>query len=115
MLLNCWIQYANKFDKLRSGHWKTGKSQFSFQSQRRAMPKNVQVAVQLHPITSKLMLKILQVRLQKYVNRELSDVQAGFRKDGGTRYQIANIYWIMENICFVDYAKAFDCVDHNKL
>ena len=79
------------------------------------MPKNVQVAVQLHPITSKLMLKILQVRLQKYVNRELSDVQAGFRKDRGTRYQIANIYWIMETICFVDYAKAFDCVDHNKL
>jgi len=115
MLLNCCIQYANKFDKLRSGHWKTGNSQFSFQSQRRAMPKNVQVAVQLHPITSKLMLKILQVRLQKYVNRELSDVQAGFRKDRGTRYQIANIYWIMETICFVDYAKAFDCVDHNKL
>ena len=61
MLLNCCIQYANKFDKLGSGHWKTGKSQFSFQSQRRAMPKNVQVAVQLHPITSKLMLKIFKL------------------------------------------------------
>ena len=49
------------------------------------------------------------------MNRELSDVQAGFRKGRGTRYQIANIHWIMENIYFVDYAKAFDCVDHNKL
>ena len=70
------------------------------------------------------MLKILQARLQKYVNRELPDVQAGFRKGRGTRYQIANIRWItkearefQKNIyfCFVDYAKAFDCVDHNKL
>ena len=71
--------------------------------------------------TSKVMLKILQARLQQYMNRELPDVQAGFRKG---RDQIANIHWIMEiarefqkNIyfCFIDYAKAFDCVDHNKL
>ena len=68
------------------------------------------------------MLKILQARLQQYVNCELPDVQAGFRKGRGTRDQIANICWIMEkarefqkNICFIDYAKAFDCVDHNKL
>ena len=68
------------------------------------------------------MLKILQARLQQYVNHELPDVQTGFRKGRGTRDQIANIYWIMEkasefqkNICFIDYAKAFDCVDHNKL
>ena len=68
------------------------------------------------------MLKILQTRLQQYVNCELPDVQAGFRKGRGTRDQIANICWIMEkardfqkNICFIDYAKAFDCVDHNKL
>ena len=70
------------------------------------------------------MLKILQARLQKYVNHELPDVQAGFRKGRGTRDQIANILWIIEkatefqkNIysCFIDYAKAFDCVDHNKL
>ena len=70
------------------------------------------------------MLKILQVRLQKYVNHELPDVQAEFRKCRGTRDQIANIHWIIEkalefqkNIysCFIDYAKAFDCVDHNKL
>jgi len=69
------------------------------------------------------MLKILQARLQQYVNRELPDVQAGFRKGRGTRDQIANI-WIMEKarefqrnicICFIDYAKAFHCVDHNKL
>ena len=70
------------------------------------------------------MLKILQARLQQYVNCKLPDVQAGFRKGRGTRDQIANVLWIMkkakelqENIyfCFVDYAKAFDCVDHNKL
>ena len=70
------------------------------------------------------MLKILQARLQQYVNRELPDVQAGFRKGKGTRDQIANIHWIMEKarefqkniyFCFIDYAKAFDCVDHNKL
>ena len=73
---------------------------------------------------SKIMLKILQARLQQYVNRELPDVQAGFRKGRGTRDQIANILWIMEKerefqkniyFCFIDYAKAFDCVDHNKL
>ena len=67
------------------------------------------------------MLKILQARLQQYVNRELPDVQAGFRKGRGTRNQIANIRWIMEKArefqknIFIDYAKAFDCVDHNKL
>ena len=70
------------------------------------------------------MLKILQARLQQYMNRELSDVQAGFRKGRGTRDQIANIRWIMEKarefqkniyFCFIDYAKAFDCVDYNKL
>ena len=68
------------------------------------------------------MLKSLQARLQQYMNHELPDVQAGFRKGRGTRDQIANICWITEkarefqkNICFIDYAKAFDCVDHNKL
>ena len=67
------------------------------------------------------MLKILQARLQQYVNRELPDVQAGFRKGRGTRDEIANIHWIMEKarefqniyFCFIDYAKAFDSVDHN--
>ena len=70
------------------------------------------------------MLKILQARLQQYVNHELPDVQAGFRKGRGTRDQITTIRWIMEKarefhkniyFCFIDYAKAFDCVDHNKL
>ena len=70
------------------------------------------------------MLKILQAKLQQYVNREIPDVQAGFSKGRGTRDQIANICWIMEKarefqkniyFCFIDYAKAFDCVDHNKL
>ena len=63
------------------------------------------------------MLKILQARLQQYMNRELPDVQAGFRKGRGTRDQIANILWIMEKAreFFIDYAKAFDCVDRNKL
>ena len=73
---------------------------------------------------SKVMLKILQAKLQQYVNHELPDVQAGFRKARGTRDQIANICWIIEKawefqkniyFCFIDYAKAFDCVDHNKL
>ena len=73
---------------------------------------------------SKVMLKILQARLQQYVNSEFPDVQAGFRKGRGTRDQIANIYWIIEKgrefqknmyFCFMNYAKAFDCVDHNKL
>ena len=68
------------------------------------------------------MLKILQVRLQQYVNQELPDVQTGFRKGRGTRDQIANIHWIIEKarefqkniyFCFIDYTKAFDCVDHN--
>ena len=100
-------------------------SQFSFQSQRKTMPKNAQTTAQLHSShASKIMLKILQARLQQYVNCELPDVQAGFRKRRGTRDQITNIQWIMEKarefqkniyFCFIDYAKAFDCVDHNKL
>ena len=74
--------------------------------------------------TSKVMLKILQARLQQYMNCELPDVQPGFRKGRGTRDQIANISWIMEKarefqkniyFFFIDYAKAFDCVDHNKI
>ena len=89
------------------------------------MPKNAQTTAQLHSShTLVKMLKVLQGRLQQYVNREFPDVQAGFRKGIGTRDQIANICWIMEKgrefqiniyFCFIDYAKAFDCVDHNKL
>ena len=90
------------------------------------MPKNVQTTIQLMLIShdGKVMLKILQARLQQYVNQELPGVQAGFIKGRGTRDQIANICWIIgkarefhKNIyfCFIDYAKAFNCVDHNKL
>ena len=88
------------------------------------MPKNAQTTSQLHSShASKVMVKILQARLQPYMNRELPDVQADFRKGSGARNHIANIRWIIEkarefqkNIyCFIDYAKAFDCVDHNKL
>ena len=80
--------------------------------------------IELISHTTKVMLKILQARLQQYVNRELPDVQAAFRKGRGTRDLIANMYWIIKKarefqksiyFCFIDYAKAFDCVDHNKL
>ena len=96
MLWKCCIQYANKFGKLSSAH-RTGKGQFAIQSQRKAMSKNAQTTAQLHSShTSKVMLKIFQARLQQYVNQELPDVQARFRKGRGTRNQIANIhlyYW----------------------
>ena len=124
ILWKCCTQYASKFGKLSSGH-KTGKGQFSFQSQRKAMPECSNcLTIALISHASKIMLKILQARLQQYVNCELPRVQAAFRKGRGTRDQIANIHWIMEKarefqkniyFCFIDYAKAFDCVDHNKL
>ena len=113
MLCKCCTQYASKFGKLGSGH-RTGEGQFSFQSQRKAMPKNAQTTAQLHSLishASKVILKTLQTRLQQYVNRELPDAQAGFRKGRGTRDQIANICWIIEKarvfqkniyFCFID-------------
>ena len=93
------------------------------------MKGNVKECSNYHTIVfishvSKVILKILQARLQQHVNQELSDVQAGFRKGRGPRDQIANIRWIMEKarefqkniyFCFIDYTKAFDCVDHDKL
>ena len=91
------------------------------------MPKNAQTTTQWHSShthASKVMLKILQARLQQDVNHELPDIQAVFGKDRGTRYHFANIRWIIEKarefqkniyFCIIDYAKAFDCVDHNKL
>ena len=88
---------ANLENSVSSGH-RTGKGQFSFQSQRKAMPKKCSnyhtIAFISH--TTKVMLKILQARLQQYMNRELPDVQAGFRKGRGTRDQIANICWIIK-------------------
>ena len=89
------------------------------------MPKNAQTTAELHSAqASKVMLKILQARIQQYVNCELPDVQAGFRKGRGTRDQIANIHWIIEKsrefqenvyFHFIDCTKTSDCVDHNKL
>ena len=92
------------------------------------MPKNAQITAQLHSChmsdMSKVMLKILQARLQQYMNCAFPDNQASFRKCRGTRDQIANICWIIKKarefqkniyFCFIDYAKALDCVDHNKL
>ena len=87
------------------------------------MPKNVLTTTQLHSSSHEVMLKILQARLQQYMNFQI-DVHAGFRKGRGTRDQIANIRQIIKKarefqkniyFCFIDYAKAFDCVDHNKL
>ena len=104
---------------------KTGKGQFSFQSKKsNAKECSNYCTIVLISHTSKVMLKILQVRLQQYVNHELPDVQAGFRKGRGTRDYIFNICWNTEKarefqkniyFCFIVYAKAFDCVDHNKL
>ena len=126
MLWKCCTQYASKFGKLSSSH-RTGKGQFSFQS----IPKKDSAkecsnyrTLALIPHASKVMLKILQARLQQYLNRELPYVEAGLKKGRRTRGQIANIHWIMgkarefqKNIyfCLIDYAKAFDCVNHNKL
>ena len=97
------------------------KDQFSFQSQRKTRSKSFKLlynCTYLH--ASKIMLKILQARLQQYMKCELPDVQAGIRKGRGTRDQIANIHWIIQKakefqkniyFCFIDYTKAFDCVD----
>ena len=124
MLLKCCTQYANKFRKLSSSH-RTGKSVFipiPKKGNAKECANHLTIALISH--SSKVTLKILQARLQQYVNRELPDVQADFRKSRGTRDQIANICWITEKarkfqkntyFCFIDYAKAFDCVDQNKL
>ena len=104
----------SKFGKLSSGH-RTGTGQCQ--------------RINFHTLAlishaSKVMLKILQARLQQYVNQEFPHIQAGFRKGRGTRDQIANMHWMIKKtteyqksiyLCFIDYAKAFDCVDHNKL
>ena len=118
------IHYVNKSGRPSSGH-RTGKGQSSSQFPRRGVPKNANhwtVALISH--VSKGMVKILNARLQHYENQELPDVQAGFSKGRGTRDQIANICWNIEKarefqkniyLCFIDYTKAFDCVDHDKL
>ena len=103
----------------------TGLEKVSFHSDpKERQCQSAQTTTQLHSSHTLVMFKILQARLQQYVNSELPDVQAGFRKGRGTRDQIANICWIIEKarefqkniyFCFIDYAKDFDCVDHNKL
>ena len=123
MLWKSCTQYASKFGKLSSGHRK--RSVFiPIPKKGNAKECSNYCTIALISHASKVMLKILQARLQKYVNRELPDVQAGFRKGRGTRDQIANICWIIKKarnfqknvyFCFIAYAKAFDCVDHNKL
>ena len=124
-LLKWRSQYANKFEKLSSGH-RIEKGQFSFQSQRKANPKDCwnYPTTALISHASKVMHKILQARLQQYVNCELPDIQAGFRKGRETKDQIANIHGIIKKarefqkniyFCFIDHAKSFDCVDHHKL
>ena len=100
----------------------TGLEKVSFHSNPKECSNYHKIALISH--SSKVMLKILQARLQQHMNHELPDVQAGFRKGRGTRDQIASIPWIVEkarefqkniNFCFIDYAKAFDSMDHNKL
>ena len=129
MLWKCCTQYVSKCGKLSSGH-RTRKRQFSFQSLRKEIPKKSNArkcsnycTIPLISHTSKVLLKILQPRLQQYMNCELPDVQAGFKKAEEPEIQLPasagllkkqefqkNIYF-----CFIDYAKAVDCVDHNKL
>ena len=102
----------------------TGLEKVSFHSNPTERKCSNYRTIELISHASKVLLKILQARLQQYVNCELQDVQAGFKKGRGTRDQIANIRWIIKKatefqkhiyFCFIDYARAFDCVDHNKL
>ena len=104
--------------------WKTRQWPQDWKGQGNAKECSNYCTIALISHTSKVILKVLQARLQQYVNYEIPDVWAGFRKGRGTRDQIANIPWIIEKarefqkniyFCFIDYAKAFDCVDHNKL
>ena len=96
MLWKCCTQYASKFGKLSSGH-RTGKCQFSFQSQERQCQRMFQLPQNCTHFTCyNVMLKILPARLQQYINHELPDVQAGFRKGRGTKDKISNIHWIIK-------------------
>ena len=125
MLLKCYTQYGSRFRKLSNSH-RTGKGQVFIPIPKKGNAKECSnyrtIALTSH--ASQVMLKILQARLQQCMNHELQDVQAGIRKGRGTRDQIANIRWIIKKarefqkniyFCFIDYTKAFDCVDHNKL
>ena len=123
MVLKCCTQYRNKFEKFSIGWLQEWKRSIFIPIPKKSNAKEClnYCTIGLISYASKVMLKILQLRLQQYMNQ---DVQAGFRNGQGTRDQIANICWIIEKsrefqknvyICFIDYAKAFDCVGHNKL
>ena len=118
------MQYASIFGKHNSGP-RTGKCQF-YSNPREAQCQRMFNLLHnfTHSQTSKVLLKILQARIQHYINRELPDIQAGFRKGRGNKHQNANIHWIIKKatelqkniyFCFLVYAKSSDCVDHNKL
>ena len=125
MLIQCCIQYASKFGNSAVATRLEKDNFHSNPKKSKAKECSNYRTIALISHASKVMLKILQARHQQYVNRELPDeLQAGFRKGRGTRDQVANICWIIEKarefqkniyFCFIDYAKAFDCVDHNKL
>ena len=122
MLLKCCTQYSSKFGKLNSGQHDWKKSVFIpilKKGNTKECLNYSTIALVSH--ASRVMLKILQARIQQCVNQELSDIQDGFRKGRGTRDQIANIHWIIETagefqksmyFCFIDYCKTFDCVDN---
>ena len=121
-LLKCCTQYGSKFGKftVATGLEKSVFTPIPKKSNTKECSNYCTIAVISH--ATKVMLKILQARLQQYVNQEIPGVQAGFRKGRGTRHQIASICCIIEKefqkniyFCFIDYTKAFDCVDHNKL
>ena len=125
MLLKCCTRYASKFGKLSSGH-RPGKRSVFIPVPKKGNAKECSnyCTIALISHATRVMLKIPQTWLQQYMNWELPDVQAEFGKDRGTRNQIANIHWIIEKarefqkniyFCFIDYTKAFGCVDHNKL
>ena len=120
MLLKCCTQYASKFGKLS----RNGKRSVLISIPKNHSAKESSNYCKIEPIShaSKVMLKNLQARLQQYMNWELPEVQVVFRRGRGTRGQIANIRWIIEKarefqkniyFCFIDFVKAFDCVDHN--
>ena len=121
ILLKCCTQYASKFEKLSNGD-RTRKSVFISILKEGQCQRMFKLLYISH--ASEVMLKILQVRLQQYLNQELADVQAGFRKGTGTRDQTVSIPWIIKKAreffknllyCFIDYRKAFDSIYHNKL
>ena len=124
MLWKCCTQYASKSGKLSTGH-RTEKGVFILIPKKGNAKKcSNYCTIALISHASKVMLKILQARLQQYMNHEVPLFKLGFRKGRGSRDQIANICWIIEKarefqkniyFCFIDYAKAFDCVDHNQL